>query len=225
MERLTKVIGSDGTLYDISNKLAGLEADKAVKIRMILEKLAAYEDAEEQGLLLRLPCGIGVDVYIIPSKVNYELNILNEHSENNKVYHQKVASVTYTEKEWYIECDKDHEYGTGRILSEETYKITWFLSQEEAEAKLKAVDAQLKKLKSNQTLKTEYSSGIKENVSMSNFDRIKRCENEYQMTDLLAGYICNNVHKLRNRDGTFNSLEILQWLQSNKDIFGEEKIH
>ena len=54
---------------------------------------------------------------------------------------------------------------------------------------------------------------------MSNFDRIKKCENEYQMADLLAGYICNNVHKLRNKDGTFNSLEILQWLQSNKDIF------
>lgn len=60
---------------------------------------------------------------------------------------------------------------------------------------------------------------------MSNFDRIKKCENEYQMADLLAGYICNNIHKLRNKDGTFNSLEILQWLQSNKDIFGEEKNH
>lgn len=100
------------------------------------EKLKCYEDAEEQGLLLRLPCGIGADVYIIPSKVNYELNILNQHPENNKVYHQKVASVTFTEKGWYIECDKDREYGTGRILPEKMYKETWFLSQEEAEAKL-----------------------------------------------------------------------------------------
>jgi hypothetical protein len=100
------------------------------------EKLKCYEDAEEQGLLLRLLCGIGADVYIIPSKVNYELNILNQHPENNKVYHQKVASVTFTEKGWYIECDKDREYGTGRILPEKMYKETWFLSQEEAEAKL-----------------------------------------------------------------------------------------
>lgn len=62
------------------------------------EKLKDYEDAEEQGLHLRLPCGIGSDVYIIPSKVNYELNILSLHPENNKVYHQKVALITFTEK-------------------------------------------------------------------------------------------------------------------------------
>lgn len=64
-----------------------------------MEKLADYEDAEEQGLLLRLPCGIGSDVYIIPSKINYELNILSLHPENNKVYHQKVALITFTEKD------------------------------------------------------------------------------------------------------------------------------
>lgn len=104
------------------------------------EKLKDYEDAEEQGLLLRLPCGIGSDVYIIPSKVNFELNILSLHPENNKVYHQKVALITFTEKGWYIECDKDREYGTDRILPEKMYKETWFLSQEEAEAKLKEME-------------------------------------------------------------------------------------
>lgn len=104
------------------------------------EKLKRYEDTEEQGLLLRLPCGIGSDVYIIPSKVNYELNILSLHPENNKVYHQKVALITFTEKGWYMECDKDREYGTDRILPEKMYKETWFLSQEEAEAKLKEME-------------------------------------------------------------------------------------
>lgn len=104
------------------------------------EKLKRYEDAEEQGLLLRLPCGIGSDVYIIPSKVNYELNILSLHPENNKIYHQKVALITFTEKGWYMECDKDREYGTDRILPEKMYKETWFLSQEEAEAKLKEME-------------------------------------------------------------------------------------
>ena len=104
------------------------------------EKLKDYEDAEEHGLLLRLPCGIGSDVYIIPSKVNYELNILNLHPENNKVYHQKVALITFTEKGWYMECDKDREYATYRILPDKMYKETWFLSQEEAEAKLKEME-------------------------------------------------------------------------------------
>ena len=104
------------------------------------EKLKDYEDAEEQGLLLRLPCGIGSDVYIIPSKINCGLNILSLHPENNKVYHQKVALITFTEKGWYIECDKDREYATDRILSEKMYKKIWFLSQEEAEAKLKEME-------------------------------------------------------------------------------------
>ena len=100
------------------------------------KKLAAYEDAEEQGLLFRLPCGIGSDVYMIPSKINYKLNILSLHPENNKVYHQKVSLITFTEKGWYMKCDKDREYAIERILSEKMYKETWFLSQEEAEAKL-----------------------------------------------------------------------------------------
>lgn len=110
------------------------------RFRAILQKLGELEDAERQGVLLRLPCGIGSDVYIIPSKINCELNILSLHPENNKVYHQKVALITFTEKGWYMECDKDREYATDRILSEKMYKETWFLSQEEAEAKLKEME-------------------------------------------------------------------------------------
>lgn len=110
------------------------------RLKAIMNKLGEYEDAERQGLLLRLPCGIGSDVYKIPSKINCELNILSLHPENNKVYHQKVALITFTEKGWYMECDKDREYATDRILSEKMYKETWFLSQEEAEAKLKEME-------------------------------------------------------------------------------------
>ena len=105
-----------------------------------IEKLAAYEDAEEQGLILRLPCGIGSDVYMIPSKINYKLNILSLHPENNKVSHQKVSLITFTENGWYMKCDKDREYAIERIMSEKMYKETWFLSQEEAEDKLKEME-------------------------------------------------------------------------------------
>ena len=37
----------------------------AHNVRMALAKLADYEDADEQGLLLRLPCKVGTDVYYI----------------------------------------------------------------------------------------------------------------------------------------------------------------
>lgn len=36
--------------------------------RRIIERLAEYEDLEEQGLLLRLPCKVGDTVYIIAPK-------------------------------------------------------------------------------------------------------------------------------------------------------------
>ncbi len=104
------------------------------------EKLKYYEDAEEQGLLLRLPCKIGSDVYIVPSEMNFRMNIFAGHPEDNRVYHQKVALITFTENGWYMEGDKDRKYDTDRILPEKKYKKTWFLSREEAEAKLKEME-------------------------------------------------------------------------------------
>ena len=136
MERLTE--RNPSLIYDEIWEMA-CEPDFE-EIDAIYRKLKAYEDAEEQGLLFRLPCGIGSDIYMIPSKINYKLNILSLHPENNKVYHQKVSLITFTENGWYMKCDKDREYAIERILSEKMYKETWFLSQEEAEAKLKEME-------------------------------------------------------------------------------------
>lgn len=68
------------------------------------EKLKYYEDAEEQGLLLRLPCKIGSDVYIVPSETNFRMNIFEGFPKNNRVFHQKVALITFTENGWYMEA-------------------------------------------------------------------------------------------------------------------------
>ena len=53
-------------------------------LKAIVEKLAAYEDAEEQGLLLKLPCKMGDTVYaycsefgILPYVV--DCIVINEH--------------------------------------------------------------------------------------------------------------------------------------------------
>lgn len=102
-----------------------------------LRKFKDYEDLEEQGKLVKLPCKIGDDVYFVPSEVNYKLNILNKHSENNKVYHQKVEDFVLTRHGWYLECDQDVKYGTGHILTDVSFCKTWFLTKSEAEAKLK----------------------------------------------------------------------------------------
>ena len=67
MDRLTKVKSwPDGAkIYDISNELFKANCSRADKTRMILEKLAEYEDLEEQGRLPKLPCKVGDDVYYI----------------------------------------------------------------------------------------------------------------------------------------------------------------
>lgn len=136
MERLT-VKWSDKN-YDTFDPvdIVDNEYSKA-NYNKILTKLGEYEDLEEQGRLVKLPCKIGDDVYFVPSEVNYKLNILNSHSENNKVYHQKVDDFVLTRHGWYLECDQDVKYGTGHILTDVSFRKTWFLEKSEAEAKLK----------------------------------------------------------------------------------------
>ena len=87
-----------------------------------------------------LPCKIGDDVYIIPSKANFDLNVLSGLEKNNRVYHQKVAKIVFAQDCWYVTGDADWEYGTGRILLDRFYKETWFLTKEEAEAALAKMD-------------------------------------------------------------------------------------
>ena len=111
--------------------------------RLFYNKLKEYEDAEEQGLLIKLPCGIGADIYYIPSKVNFDLNILNNRKENNKVHHQNVTNITYTRHGWYLECDKDIEYGTGGIFLDKMFGETWFLTKENAENALAELQSKL----------------------------------------------------------------------------------
>ena len=104
---------------------------------MLEGELKTYMDAEEQGLLLRLPCKIGSDVFFIPSKANFGLNILHHRQEFNRVYHQKVARINFTENGWYVEGNMYLEYGvTDRLFVDKLYKETWFTTKEEAEAAL-----------------------------------------------------------------------------------------
>lgn len=71
-----------------------------------IEKLARYEDLEEQGKLPKLPCAVGDTVYVIPSETNYKLNIINGHSENNRVYEQVVNRIEISKSGFLLlTCD------------------------------------------------------------------------------------------------------------------------
>ena len=106
------------------------------KLAIMQKELKKYKDLEEQGLLVRLPVKIGDDIYKIPSKANYDLNVLNGYKANNRVYHQKVYSIVFSQRGWFVQCDKDSIHAPNVICVDVEYGKTWFLTREEAEKKL-----------------------------------------------------------------------------------------
>lgn len=134
MERLTErernVDGTGVAKEEITDGLLKPFAEK------ILTKLANYEDLEEQGLLVRLPCKVGDDVYIIPSTTNLRLNILAGYEENNRVYHQHIGSITFTDGHWYATSREEYGIYSEKVLNDIAFGTTWFLTREEAEKKL-----------------------------------------------------------------------------------------
>lgn len=143
MERLTK--WEDGSItYNEKREFECGEycdscsqgAGNCKTVKNMLKKLAYYENLEEQGLLVRLPVKIGDDIYKIPSKVNYDLNVLNGYNANNRVYHQKVYSIVFSQRGWLVQCDKDSIYAPNVICVDVEYGETWFTTREEAEKKL-----------------------------------------------------------------------------------------
>ena len=66
MERLTYKEGNH--YYPANDCLVGIstiDEDSLNVLQNVLDKLGAYEDADEQGLLLRLPCKVGDTIYIV----------------------------------------------------------------------------------------------------------------------------------------------------------------
>ena len=93
----------------------------------IYEKLAAYEDAEEQGQILRLPCKVGDTVYAFLSTCNYFTEC-----QINKI---ELKPTLYGNTCYFLE-PIGHRGCLYRCFEDEFGK-TVFLTKEEAEAKLK----------------------------------------------------------------------------------------
>ena len=142
MERLTKIteIGNAYFLKCFEEPCCGMGKcidNNCNLVNEVCKKLAEYETLEEQGLLVRLPVKIGDDIYKIPSKANYDLNVLNGYKANNRVYHQKAYSIVFSQSGWFVQCDKDSIHAPNVICVDVEYGKTWFLTREEAEKKLK----------------------------------------------------------------------------------------
>ena len=134
MERLTKTY-SDGT-HGANDNLPCGENSYTYK-GLLLEALGKYEDLEEQGLLLRLPCKVGDTVYCIYERYT-------KCSENEQEFDEYSCQGCEC-----LECDSHKEL---YVQSQKAYSLDWivsnlkrfgktvFLTKEEAEQKLKEME-------------------------------------------------------------------------------------
>lgn len=129
MERLTQTSNKGGVAFtfDLDITCAQSEIKKILKVA---EKLKNYEDAEEHGLLLRLPCKVGDTIY----EVTYENRkyIIREHIVNQFVY------IAYRKPRIEIYCEGENGFLSSSITGQLDDGL--FLSREEAEAKLKEME-------------------------------------------------------------------------------------
>ena len=126
MERLTKTY-FDGT-HGANDNLPCGENSYTYK-GLLLEALGKYEDAEEQGLLLRLPCKVGSILYQpIDNQINeYHIIGLRFDITRNKFMYEVTYHIGL---DWYsTTCDFDY-------INEVV-----FLTREEAEQKLKEMES------------------------------------------------------------------------------------
>ena len=138
MDRLTKNNREDnkGDYYypECFERCDGLgtseKCDECDFCYAVCEKLGKYEDLEEQGLLLRLPCKVGDTIY----EVSYENRefVIKEHIVKEFIYR------TYRFPRIEIYCENEN----GFLVCNNIGKLDefLFLTQAEAEQKLKEME-------------------------------------------------------------------------------------
>ena len=138
MERLTeKVFAFNGTscmqIKDCDNDTCdqtcrsrtGSEGCEGCPIQIAIDKLAEYEDLEEQGKLLKLPCAVGDTVYIID-------DIENEFERTSIVTGIEIEE----ENEVYIMVSDGFQSGSSSSFGVDDFGKTIFLTRPDAERAL-----------------------------------------------------------------------------------------
>lgn len=134
MERLTERInghahGAEGVS---ANRLTGNYCRGKFEATACVEKLAEYEDLEEQGKLLKLPCAVGDTVYSIKSRYT-KCSAHNEEFDKYKCL--CCRSECDSKKKYFVREQKVSMVWI--VLHKELIGKDFFLTIEEAEAALK----------------------------------------------------------------------------------------
>ena len=119
--------------------------DKDQRIAELEQELA---ELKEKAIVP--PVKIGDTIYVVPSKTNYEINIINRHSELNKVYEYIVSEIRYNKYGYSVVCELDNipfyfnyekakKWCCEHFDTEKFYGETWFATEQEAQDKLKEI--------------------------------------------------------------------------------------
>ena len=127
MERLTE---SNPSWIDDELCERACEPD-CEEIDAVYRKLKEYEDLEEQGRLIKLPCKVGDTVYAIGFNNNKPI-----------IYESVVLRILITEKEIVFNVKVD-EFEINSQLKQSMFGKTVFLTKAEAEQKLKEMEREL----------------------------------------------------------------------------------
>lgn len=126
MRRLTKrynngIVTLDADAFMEKQETIDREIQNCYPAKKAVERLAEYEDAEESGLMLLLPCKVGDKVYEI-------VTIFDDATLTEKRI-IKTRVIDYITTAHLYECK-------GRIFNDDDFGKTVFLTREEAEKAL-----------------------------------------------------------------------------------------
>ena len=108
--------------------------------REVLQKLADYEDLEEQGLLLKLPCKVGDTVWVVDKELDcYEgYQFMTTCGEYVMVATEYAHCAGNFQKQ--LDEMAEESYDCFGVSIEIFHRDTVFLTKEEAEQELKRME-------------------------------------------------------------------------------------
>lgn len=117
---------------------ANLEcANQYEQISMWLKELKSYKEAEEQGLLVRLPCKVGDTVWVVTSPINVFGYDEYDGDAEYEVYESFLSSVSYyaSGEQFRIYAKVTNSF-IAAYFRECDFGESIFLTREDAEKKL-----------------------------------------------------------------------------------------
>lgn len=121
MERLTQTSNSGGVAFTFDLDII-CQPSEARKILNLATKLKEYEDLEEQGRLIKLPCKIGSVLYEINDLTGF---ITERDIDKIEIFECPTPQIFLTSGRYY------------RMSASRDFGRTVFATKSEAEAKLK----------------------------------------------------------------------------------------